>query len=853
MNHQDTKTRSPEHRNTKPFHLLILLVTLCLGGSSFGAGFRIYQTITLTNSANLTNGIQFTLNGDVRTGEDIVTNASTQFARSNRVDYAMTNLYAHLAAHPFAGVTFGASTATNNIVLIGNTNVVMAGSFFGAWGNVTNVTNAVYGASPVVVPFGGESNAYKNFLMSALLTEFQSWVTNKFSNNAPAFVDFLTTRTNAQAFTNKSFFGGTNASNVLVQTRVASGTIASGLTFDVGATLMGDSLTINSDSELYFFNPAPLNDTPKTVARLNDITNRTYQFGAQFSINSGTTPRTINLTNVLELDWLDIPSGDLYTPVVGSEDGTEVYATFSLAEGKDSTTIVRFGDFSAQFQFDGTNISLVLITNTPRMRFSGPVTYDVGTYASLTGAGSNNVVQLATNAWTLLSGNVSACNVNSLRFADGLPAGGRRAGIINGSLFPITLIDSSSDGFETQDTNRMLLGNSGNIVLLPRTAAEFIYDTSSSRWQAISPTPLFATATNVVLSTVNESAGGTNATHFPIDQTNTTAGVLQLRSLSPGANVTITDQNTNLQITASFTVWSNGVVVAVTTNINFIDGTNIVTRFTNTAGRIDFQINAVGGGEANVNGEVSVTNATKMGLVYDKVGASNRLRSVQGGNGIIKTNEGTNIVTAIDPAVVGTVTGIAAAVQASTNYADHITNATPVITASNVNVAVARSNAAVGGTLYRAVIIPAFTNLNTTLATVTNGSQFIVDGHTLTNNGDSLTITFKGTSSSGTNAFNFVYGYETVLTIASLTNNSGSWEAQMEITRTGNTSANADAWFRAVVGSAGNANTAVFISTNKTLACTNGTAITNVVQLASNKAGGASNHWHEVVFKPASR
>jgi hypothetical protein len=59
-----------------------------------------------------------------------------------------------------------------------------------------------------------------------------------------------------------------------------------------------------------------------------------------------------------------------------------------------------------------------------------------------------------------------------------------------------------------------------------------------------------------------------------------------------------------------------------------------------------------GGGEANVNGEVSVTNATRIGLVNGKSGVTNLLRSIQGGNGIVLTNQGTNVMAAIDPAVV---------------------------------------------------------------------------------------------------------------------------------------------------------------------------------------------------------
>lgn len=53
-----------------------------------------------------------------------------------------------------------------------------------------------------------------------------------------------------------------------------------------------------------------------------------------------------------------------------------------------------------------------------------------------------------------------------------------------------------------------------------------------------------------------------------------------------------------------------------------------------------------GSGEANVNGEVSVTNATTMGLVYGKASLTNQLRSLRAGLNIVLTNEGTNITIA---------------------------------------------------------------------------------------------------------------------------------------------------------------------------------------------------------------
>jgi len=46
------------------------------------------------------------------------------------------------------------------------------------------------------------------------------------------------------------------------------------------------------------------------------------------------------------------------------------------------------------------------------------------------------------------------------------------------------------------------------------------------------------------------------------------------------------------------------------------------------------------------NGEVSVTNATRIGIVYGKSGDTNLLRSISAGANIVLTNEGTNIVIA---------------------------------------------------------------------------------------------------------------------------------------------------------------------------------------------------------------
>lgn len=128
------------------------------------------------------------------------------------------------------------------------------------------------------------------------------------------------------------------------------------------------------------------------------------------------------------------------------------------------------------------------LANIVRSRISGPIRTDEGAYSSLTGF-SNNVVQLATNPVTRLSGATGNYNINSLRFADGIEAANRWAEIINDTAYTATIIDSALDGFETQATNRIRCGGV-NLTLAAGASAKLKYSTSYSRWELMYPSPL---------------------------------------------------------------------------------------------------------------------------------------------------------------------------------------------------------------------------------------------------------------------------------------------------------------------------------------------------------------------------
>jgi hypothetical protein len=118
------------------------------------------------------------------------------------------------------------------------------------------------------------------------------------------------------------------------------------------------------------------------------------------------------------------------------------------------------------------------------------------------------------------------------------------------------------------------------------------------------------------------------------------------------------------------------------------------------------KIEALSGvGEVNVNGEAAVTNATRMGWVYDKSGVTNRLRSLQAGYGAALTNESTNIMVAVDAAVIPSHTQLNAASNVLRTDIANLQGATNGLTtrASNLEGATNGLNTGVNGLLSRAV------------------------------------------------------------------------------------------------------------------------------------------------------
>lgn len=115
------------------------------------------------------------------------------------------------------------------------------------------------------------------------------------------------------------------------------------------------------------------------------------------------------------------------------------------------------------------------------------------------------------------------------------------------------------------------------------------------------------------------------------------------------------------------TIQSNGVnVSSMATNLNFVDSPTVLVLMTNSPSghiHVSFQATGSAGGETNWLGDAGTTNATRIGLADGKSNNTNLVKTLMGGNGIILTNNigGTNVMIAIDPAVIATQSNLNAA------------------------------------------------------------------------------------------------------------------------------------------------------------------------------------------------
>lgn len=263
-------------------------------------------------------------------------------------------------------------------------------------------------------------------------------------------------------------------------------------------------------------------------------------------------------------------------------------------------------------------------------------------------AGNNLAVPAGTNRFIRLgAGPASAATIVGI--VGGATTGGNDGQDVvfyNDTGYALTFAVNSVDPVPA---NRINTPTGGDISIPDQGWAQFLYDATDARWKLIntfSGTNLVATATT------------TNAIYAVSTNSALVSGAATNLNLIYGAGIEFRATNTSGKVDIQILTTASGTNQIITTNGVTLGQVGTVAWDTGVTGYVSGAVahlgttGGAGSGEANVNGETSVTNATRLGLVAGKSGVTNLLRSLQGGNGITLTNQGTNIMAAIDPAVV---------------------------------------------------------------------------------------------------------------------------------------------------------------------------------------------------------
>lgn len=193
----------------------------------------------------------------------------------------------------------------------------------------------------------------------------------------------------------------------------------------------------------------------------------------------------------------------------GATEGTAVGFNAEVAAGHtDSTAIganalttaanqIRMGTSAETVSVPGKlEAAIAFISNLVGSNYISGALYSLaGSYVSLvSGASTTNIIQLATNTVTMVSGNSADAYIISMKDIIGTPNTPRLAITINNTAYNHIFVDESAS--ETVAGRRLKLGGA-NFTLSPYKGALWCYSTADSRWELIASSSSAVTATNV--------------------------------------------------------------------------------------------------------------------------------------------------------------------------------------------------------------------------------------------------------------------------------------------------------------------------------------------------------------------
>lgn len=676
--------------------LLLTLLLLLAALPARAQTTNVVALVTFTNVVRgVTNGDTITINGDVRRYTNGAIAGTAYILSTNIVGHAATNTWLRLAVYTPSFVDRIFTTNTNSLVIQGKLLSSLTVSLSSGIGTVAYSTQTWSTVYPIVGPNGGvptEAGRTNNASqLIALLNDNRP--TNVVANGNPALSN-LFDLTSQQRGSNKVFIASTNqngslSNNAVTRALISSNAPGGGIwgtsnglpQFQIFADVQGRIVLVDTNGNAVnwtnAYSTAQLLNVQTALGLFPDqsklirssnywttqnhwaFTGQSFPFGfdatnpvlrggisggmilsnyyihfygqvtnGQSWLRIGTVSSNLasrltvtangGLPALIDDDTLTAydPEGGLFGGHALEESQLVNLLTLVRASGVLSTNWNRNINPTNLWQIPNTwsnaqNVFLLApyfpagfnatgavshaqtsrdFTATGTNTFGGDMSFprfDISTVAA-----GHNVIDVKTNVYIRLTG-----SPGSDWTLGGITSGSIRDGkliiIENRTGYSVT-IQNESGTAPTAAERILTLASSGNVTnatLVGDGTMMFVYNGASARWILLKPdVDVSATATNAI-TTISTNGVPVSSAATGLDFTNAT-----------------------------------GYVVGGTVFIN--PGVS------------------AGSGEANVNGEISVTNATRLGLVYGKAGVTNLLRSLSGGNGIEITNQGTNLVIA---------------------------------------------------------------------------------------------------------------------------------------------------------------------------------------------------------------
>lgn len=446
-------------KKTFAFLIPLLIFALLFKPDYTGeAADRITLTLTITNTP--TDGNTFTLNSDVRTWADGVTDPGIQIEEPASIGEAATNLFLQVAANPFSRVV-PRWVDTNEVEFIGATSLAMAGSLSGSWGTLSYSTNTVTQLTTVRVPMSGLPNNTRTNEATLLVTALNDYAQNQFETDLlPDEISASTLNVSTASTTDDpaiEFDDGTGlyttGGTPGVYFTVSSNAVAQ---IDAGSIIQGAStakaeISVNTPSGTVpsILPRASYSDTGLGASATDTLT----------LIAGGVAGVDIGSTNVVVNTWLEADSGRL--------DGLTV--TNSTIQGSTLTTGTYSGTIGL---LTGGDISETSVSNVVHI---GKVNMTLTSSTSL--ANSNSDVNFGdVNTVVIRSGPSASFTINSIVGS----TDGRMLTIINKTGHNMTL--SNLTGTSTNQIDTL---NGGGHTTTGDGAVTLVYDLTDAKWLLI--------------------------------------------------------------------------------------------------------------------------------------------------------------------------------------------------------------------------------------------------------------------------------------------------------------------------------------------------------------------------------